>query len=93
LTGNLPPRESAWQLGRLADDRRMRAFHEQLEHAAPLPRVPEWEQITKPMMHAGQMVIAGEQSIDEALADLDKSVDAVLEKRRWMLARNAAAEQ
>jgi multiple sugar transport system substrate-binding protein len=86
LTGNLPPRESAWQQGRLAEDERMRAFHEQLEHAAPLPRVPEWEQITKQIIHAGQIVIAGEKTIDEALTDLDRAVDTLLEKRRWMLA-------
>jgi multiple sugar transport system substrate-binding protein len=92
LTGNLPPRESAWQQGRLAEEGRMRAFHEQLEHAAPLPRVPEWEQITKQIIHAGQMVIAGEQTIDEALADLDRAVNAILEKRRWILAQRAAAE-
>lgn len=87
LTGNLPPRESAWRLGRLADDERMRAFHDQLAHAVPLPRVPEWEQITRQIIHAGELVIAGEKSIDEALADLDRVVDAMLEKRRWMLAR------
>jgi multiple sugar transport system substrate-binding protein len=85
LTGNLPPRESAWQSGRLAEDPRMQAFHEQLEHAAPLPRVPEWEQITKHIIHAGQVAIAGEKSIDEALADLDQAVDTLLDKRRWML--------
>src|SRR5205807_1753819 len=27
LTGNLPPRESAWKLGRLEDDPPVRAFH------------------------------------------------------------------
>ena len=79
LTGNLPPRESAWRQGRLAEGERMQAFHKQLEHAAPLPRVPEWEQITKQIIHAGQMVIAGEKSIDEALADLDHAVDTLLE--------------
>jgi multiple sugar transport system substrate-binding protein len=93
LTGNLPPRESAWQQGRLEEDPRMRAFHEQLEHAAPLPRVPEWEQITKQIIHAGQATIAGKKTIDEALADLDRSVNALLEKRRWILAQRAAAER
>ena len=75
LTGNLPPRKSSWQLGRLAEDPHMRAFHEQLEHVVPLPRVPEWEQITTKIIQAGQAVIAGQVTIDRALANLDRAVD------------------
>ena len=87
LTGNLPPRESAWKAEPLASEPRLAAFHEQLQHVVPLPRVPEWEQITTKIMQAGQAVIAGEQSIDAALAELDRQVDELLDKRRWMLAR------
>ena len=91
LTGNLPPRESTWQLGRLAEDPRVRAFHEQLEHVVPVPRVPEWEQITTKIMEAGQSVIAGRRTVNEAIGQLDRAVDTLLEKRRWILARNAAS--
>jgi multiple sugar transport system substrate-binding protein len=90
LTGNLPPRESAWKQGRLAEDPQERAFHEQLKNVRPLPRVPEWEQITSKITQAGQLAIAQRVSIDEALAGLDKAVDNILEKRRWMLARQDA---
>jgi multiple sugar transport system substrate-binding protein len=93
LTGNLPPRESSWQLGRLLEDSQVRAFHDQLEHAAPLPRVPEWEQITTAIMHAGQAAIAGRVSIDQALATLNQNVDVFLDKRRWMLARQDASPE
>jgi multiple sugar transport system substrate-binding protein len=88
LTGNLPPRETAWTHGKLEQDPKVQAFHAQLEHVAPLPRVPEWEQITTKIMQAGQAVIAGLKTVDEAIFDLDRNVDAVLEKRRWMLDRN-----
>jgi multiple sugar transport system substrate-binding protein len=87
LTGNLPPRESSWRQGKLEDDPQVRAFHVQLQHVAPLPRVPEWEQVTTMITQQGQAVIAGRKTVDEALVELDRSVDAVLEKRRWMLAR------
>lgn len=90
LTGNLPPRESAWKLGKLADDPPVRAFHEQLEHVVPLPRVPEWEQITTKIMEAGQSVVARRKTIDKALVDLDRAVDDMLDKRRWMLAQREA---
>jgi multiple sugar transport system substrate-binding protein len=89
MTGNLPPREASWQLGRLLDDSKVRAFHDQLAHARPLPRVPEWEQITTKIIQAGQAVIAGRLTIDAALARLDQTVDQLLDKRRWMLARQS----
>lgn len=88
LTGNLPTRESAWKLGRLEDDPPVAAFHEQLKHAVPLPRVPEWEQITTRIMEAGQGIISGKKTVDQALADLNRSVDHMLDKRRWMMARH-----
>lgn len=87
LTGNLPPRESAWALGGLENEPKVRAFHTQLEHARPLPRIPEWEQITTKIMEAGQTVVAGKKTIDEALAELNQSVDVILDKRRWMIAK------
>jgi multiple sugar transport system substrate-binding protein len=90
LTGNLPPRESSWKQGRLAEDPQERAFHEQLKNVLPLPRVPEWEQITTKIMQAGQLAIAKRVSVDEALKGLDEAVDNILEKRRWMLARQEA---
>ena len=90
LTGNLPPRESAWKLGRLEDDPPVRAFHEQLKHVAPLPRVPEWEQITTKIIRAEQLIVARQKTIDEALTDLDRQVDELLDKRRWLLARQQA---
>jgi multiple sugar transport system substrate-binding protein len=89
-TGNLPPRESSWKQGRLADDVQERAFHLQLEHVVPLPRVPEWEQITTKIIQVDQLAIAKRVMVDDALAELDQAVNSILEKRRWMLARQEA---
>ncbi len=85
LTGNLPPRESAWKLGRLEDDPPVAAFHEQLRNVVPLPRVPEWEQITTHIIRAGQAVVAHKKTVNETVTDLDQEVNELLEKRRWML--------
>lgn len=88
LTGDLPARESAWSLGRLAHDPPVAAFYAQLEHVAPLPRVPEWEQIAQTQIAAAvESVVAHQKTIDEAVADLDRHVDRILEKRRWILSR------
>lgn len=89
MTGNLPPREAAWKLGQIESDPPVRAFHEQLQHAVPLPRVPEWDKITTKIMEAGQAIVAHRSTVDAAVAELDRAVDDVLEKRRWILAQHA----
>lgn len=95
LTGNLPPRRSAWQQPAaaglpLAQEPRMRAFAQQLEQVRPAPAVPEWERIVQEMQQLAQRAVAGRLGAPELQAALDARVDAFLEKRRWMLARSAA---
>jgi multiple sugar transport system substrate-binding protein len=87
LNGDLPARESAWRDTALAGDDRARAFLEQLRRVQPMPKVPEWEQIAQRVAQAAEQVARGQRSVDEALAALDRDVDAMLEKRRWLLAR------
>jgi multiple sugar transport system substrate-binding protein len=91
LIGDLPARRAAWQAPALAGDPMARAFREQLLHAVPAPKVPEWEQIANLIWEHSERVIEGRQGLDQALADLDRDADRILEKRRWLLARHAAA--
>ena len=87
LTGNLPPRRATWADARLADDPYARAFREQLERVRPAPAVPEWERIVNEMQVVAEQVVRGRLSVEQAPGELDHRVDAMLEKRRWMLAR------
>jgi multiple sugar transport system substrate-binding protein len=96
LTGNLPPRRSTWQRlddqgQRLIDDPATRAFATQLEQVRPAPAVPEWERIAQEMQLLAQRAVAGQLSPPAMASTLDARVDGFLEKRRWMLARKAAA--
>jgi multiple sugar transport system substrate-binding protein len=91
LTGNLPPRRTAWRDTTLATNIHARAFRDQLERVRPLPAVPEVEEIVLRVAEAGDRVARGQQSISDALARLDREVDRLLEKRRWMLARRSLA--
>lgn len=91
LTGDLPPRRSPWRSPALADDPHARAFHDQLERARPTPNVPEWERIAVEMRVVAEQMVSGRLTVDEAAAELDRRADAILEKRRWMLDRAAAA--
>lgn len=87
LSGDLPGRPSAWKLAGLAADPKAAPFLEQLQHVAPTPKVPEWERIATRVAEAAEQVMRGGKNLDAALADLDKDVDQMLEKRRWMLDR------
>lgn len=101
LTGNLPPRRSSWALplqasgpsaaATLVQDRHAAAFYRQLGRVRPAPAVPEWERIVQEMQLAAARAIHRGGDIPsgaaQAGAALDRRVDGILEKRRWMMAR------
>ena len=87
LCGDLPPRRSAWRAPSLANDPYFPAFRAQLERVAPFPPVPEWEQIATAMYEHGEIAVRGVMTPDATLADLDRTSDRILEKRRWVLAQ------
>ncbi|WP_082576296.1 sugar ABC transporter substrate-binding protein [Lysobacter sp. Root604] len=92
LTGNLPPRRSAWNAPALTADPYARAYRDQLERARPTPKVPEWERIAMEIKLVGEQLANRRLSVDEAAAELDRRTDKILEKRRWMLDHQAAAQ-
>lgn len=85
--GDLPPRRSTWEYPQLKNDPYAQAFRDQLERVKPTPKVLEWERIVQEMRLASERVVRGGESQDDALRDLDKRVDEILEKRRWMQQR------
>ena len=91
LTGDLPPRRSAWTGGSLADDVHARAFRDQLERVKPAPKVPEWERIATEIRLVAERIAHGEIGVDEAAAELDRRADRLLEKRRWLLSRDGSS--
>jgi multiple sugar transport system substrate-binding protein len=92
LIGDLPPRRSTWEYPSLADDELARAFHEQLERVKPTPKVLEWERIAQEMRLVTERVVRGGESQDKALEDLDRRVDEILAKRRWIYAQEHPAQ-
>lgn len=85
LLGDMPPRRRSWNHGGLCDDPQAQAFRAQLERVKPTPPVPEWEQIVNEMQQVAAQAAAGDLTIDEAAAEMDRRADRILEKRRWML--------
>jgi multiple sugar transport system substrate-binding protein len=90
LTGDLPPRRSAWAAPLLAGDQYAAAFREQLERTKAPPAVPEWERIGQQMRIVSERAVARQITPAQFRATLDADTNAMLEKRRWKLAREAA---
>jgi multiple sugar transport system substrate-binding protein len=86
LTGDLPARRSAWNDPALRADVQAAAFARQLEHVGATPKIPEWERIATKIAEHTEAAVRSQRTPDEALAALDADVDAILEKRRWLLA-------
>ena len=91
LTGDLPARVEPWSDPKLAGDAALRAFGIQLSRAKPTPAVPEIELLVQRVAQYAEQAARKRMTVDEALAALDREVDGILEKRRWVLDRAATA--
>jgi multiple sugar transport system substrate-binding protein len=87
LSGDLPSRRAAWQAAGLVDHPHAQAFWSQLQHLRSTPKIPEWERIANQIARYSEEVIRGRMTMNEALVALDRTVDRLLEKRRWLLQR------
>jgi multiple sugar transport system substrate-binding protein len=88
ITGNLPPRKSAWNDSSLSQNKYIQAFYKQLQRVDPLPQVAEWEQIVIKLQLYVEYVATQTMTVDEALQKFDGDVDQMLEKRRWLVEKN-----
>ena len=87
LTGDLPPSRAVWASAGLTADPITDAFARQLDRTTALPKVPEWERIATEMQTVAELFVRGRMSLDDAVGDIDRRADRLLEKRRWMIAR------
>lgn len=85
LCGDLPPRLSAWKEARLGERPHFAAFEAQLQAARPTPLLPEWERIATLIGEELETSIRGRATLDQTLENLDRKVDRMLEKRRYLL--------
>lgn len=87
LSGDLPAHRAAWTTPKLANDKQIAAFRTQLDRTVALPSIPEWENVATSIFEYGQLAARGRYNAREAALQLDRKVDGMLEKRRWVLAR------
>ena len=89
LSGNLPSRTAAWSDTALTNDPNVRAFGDQMTRLAVWPKVPEWEPIAIRLQDWTERAVRGNVAPGAALSAMDREVDRMLEKRRWLVSRRA----
>ena len=90
LTADLPARRSAW---RGLNDDKIAAFRTQLERTVALPALPEMENIVIVLSEHAQLAARSQHDAQRTAKMLDTKVDAMLEKRRWVLTRERHPER
>lgn len=85
ITGDLPAVRESWRDSSISSNKFIQAFYRQLERVAATPKIPEWEQIAQKVREYSEIVALDRMSVHDALAALDRDVNVILEKRRWML--------
>jgi multiple sugar transport system substrate-binding protein len=84
LSGDLPARRTPWHRTVLRSSPKAEAFWVQLQAVRPTPRIPEWERIAAAVGRWAERMIREDVTVDAGLESLDREVDQVLEKRRWL---------
>ena len=85
ITGDLPAVRESWRDSSISSNKYIQAFYRQLDRVAATPKIPEWEQIAQKVREYSEIVALDRMSVHDALAALDREVNVILEKRRWML--------
>jgi multiple sugar transport system substrate-binding protein len=85
LTGDLPARVEAWRDTTFTNNPYAQAFYIQLKSVMAPPKVPQWEQIAMKVQDYAEIASRETMSQADALAALDRDVNLILEKRRWMV--------
>ena len=78
---------SAWNAPEIKADTEIQAFYQQLENVVPTPKIAEWEQIAVKIQEHLERVIFGQVALEDMARQLNRDVDRILEKRRWLLTK------
>ena len=87
IAGTLPSLPSVWQQAGMTTDPVLATFGDALTRPAAGRNLVEWERIGGEVQLVAEQVVRGRLSVDEGVVEMDRRVDAILAKRRWMLER------
>ena len=89
LLNDLPAVKSAWMDSIFVNDKFLKVFYTQFLNVKATPKIAEWEQIAfSKIQQYAEYTVREVMTVDEALAALDKDINEILKKRRWLLDKN-----
>ena len=91
LTGDLPSRPAAWRAPALARSRPEQAFARAIATGVTGPPVVESARISPEIQHVAEHMVRGDYGVDAAAAEMNRRVDAILAKRRYLLDKGLLA--
>ncbi len=91
MVGDLPSRPAAWRAPEMTRDPTAAVFGAAVRASVAPPAVPEWERITVEVQLVAEQMVRGRFTVDGAAAEMDRRVDHLLDKRRWLLDRGKLA--
>lgn len=91
IMSDLPSRMAVWTAPELADDSKAAVFARAAQRSVAPPAIPEWERITVEVQLVAEQMVRGLYGVDQAAAEMDRRVDGILAKRRWLLDRGLIA--
>lgn len=91
ILNDLPSRAAVWSAPELADDHKAAVFGRAVRRNIAPPAVPEWERITVEVQLVAEQMVRRVYGVTAAAAEMDRRVDGILAKRRWLLDRGMAA--
>lgn len=87
LTRDLPSIKESWLNAQIISDPAMMAFYHQLESVVPTPKIAEWEMVAIKMQEHLDRVIFNKRTLGEMVPELNRDINYILEKRRYLLER------
>ena len=66
-------------------------FADQIAHGVAPPAVPEWQRIVDEVQLVAEHMVRGDYGVAAATIEMDKRVDRILSKRRWLMEQGRIA--
>lgn len=79
MTNSLPAAKEAWEDERLASDENLKTFGEQLQSAAPMPMITQWEKIAQTYLQSFEKMYRGTADVEQELKAFNKKAEDILQ--------------